>query len=106
MSYRRGRVGAGGVSLVIGIISVMALTTTSALAVTAGQVDDLEDGLLGNWQTGPNNLNPGLNISSGGPAGADDNYFLLRSNGGTNVSGGRLVAFNPGAQWAGNYLAA
>ena len=104
MSYRRGRVGAGAVSLVIVIVSVMTLTTTSARAVTAGQVDDFEDGLLGNWQTGPNNLNPGTNVSGGGPAGAEDNYFLLRANGGG--SGGRLVAFNPGAQWAGNYLAA
>ena len=106
MSYRRRWVASGAVLLGVVIIIVMTCATTTPAAraaIVAGQVDDFEDGTTRNWQTGAGNPNPGTNVAAGGPAGADDNYLLLRANGGG--SGGRLVAFNS-AQWAGNYLAA
>ena len=90
------------VVIAIGLLSWLGATAARA-AVVAGQVDDFENGALQSWDTGPNNINPGVNVSGGGPAGADDNFLRLTANGGG--SGGRLVAFNQD-QWKGNYLAA
>jgi hypothetical protein len=76
-------------------------------AVSIGQIDTFEDGTTQNWIVGllgEVSPVPPLNVPTGGPAGADDNYLLLRSTG-TPGAGGRLVAINP-AQWAGNYVAA
>lgn len=77
-------------------------------AVTIGQVDDFEDGTTQGWQI--NSLGQGApailpaNQSTGGPAGANDNYLQLGSSGGAGA-GSRLVVNNLFAQWAGNYTA-
>lgn len=77
-------------------------------AATIGQLDDFEDGTTQGWQI--NSLGGGApailpaNESTGGPAGANDNYLKLGSSGGSGA-GSRLVVNNLFAQWAGNYTA-
>ncbi len=73
--------------------------------IVPGQVDHFEEGGLLNWRAGGvGNPNPPMNIASGGPGGADDNYLQLTSNG-SGLAGGKLVVFNSN-QWAGDYLGA
>jgi hypothetical protein len=76
--------------------------------VTAGQVDDFEDGTTEGWIVGgaPGVVHPTppANVASGGPAGAADNYLRLTAIGGGGP-GSRLSAYN-GSQWTGDYLAA
>jgi hypothetical protein len=67
----------------------------SALAITAGQHDDFQNGTTQSWagNSGP------TNIANGGPDGVGDRYLQISANGfplGTKNT----------AQWAGNYLAA
>lgn len=78
-----------------------------AQAVTLGQIDDFEDGTTQGWVAallGASHPSPPANIPSGGPAGADDNYLLVTSVGGS-TAGSKLVVLNPG-QWAGDYTSA
>src|SRR5688572_2599860 len=85
------------------------LATSSALAVTSGQIDTFENGTTENWVV--NLLGMGspppetlpVNVPSGGPAGVDDNYLLLTSLGGAG-SGNRLSVINFMSQWAGDYV--
>ena len=86
------------------VVAALVAARPATAAVVSGQVDDFEGGGVLSWQGGPNNLTPPTNISSGGPAGADDNYMRLTSNGSFGA-GGRLIIFNQN-QWAGDYLAA
>ena len=89
-------------------LSIVCLTAGRASAVSIGLIDTFEDGTTDNWRI--NLLNLGndafqpINVTSGGPAGPDDNFMLMRSSG-LPGPGGRLVALNP-AQWAGDYVAA
>jgi hypothetical protein len=82
---------------------IASVSSPVGAVIVPGQVDDFEDGGFLGWQAGQQNRNGPANIASGGPAGLDDNYLLLASDG--SGSGGRLVAFN-GNQWAGDYLSA
>jgi hypothetical protein len=80
-----------------------------ASAVTLGQVDDFEDGTTQGWVVALQGANPPAatlptNISSGGPAGANDNYLQLTSLGNYGP-GGKLIAINV-SQWTGDYIAA
>src|SRR5205085_348091 len=61
------------------------------------------NGTLQSWQAGVVSPNPPLNVATGGPAGLNDNFMRLTSNGGS--AGGKLVVFNSN-QWTGNYTAA
>jgi hypothetical protein len=80
-------------------------------AVPIGQVDNFEDGTTQNWVINllgmgspPPSTLP-VNVPTGGPAGAGDNYLRLTSTG-SDGAGGRLVGIQYQHQWAGNYLAA
>jgi hypothetical protein len=78
------------------------------LGVILGQTDTFEDGTTQGWVVGllgAAHPAPPVNIPTGGPAGADDNFLLLTSVGGTGP-GSRLSVINFAAQWAGDYLAA
>ena len=87
-------------SLTITAMAWIALAP-AAHAIVAGQVDDFENGTLMGWAHGvPGYL---VNVSSGGPAGLDDNYMRLISDG--VGQGGRLTTFNL-QQWLGNYIGA
>jgi hypothetical protein len=72
--------------------------------VFVGLRDAFEDDTAQGWEVGLPSANVPVNIASGGPAGAGDNYLLLTSSGGGGP-GGRLVVFNE-SQWAGDYVAA
>jgi len=74
----------------------------TALAITAGQIDDFENGTEQGWDEGNPSPNPPVNVASGGPQGANDNY--LRNVSGGAGDGSRMVMFNR-AQWTGNYNA-
>ncbi len=92
-----------------GITTILLLATALLLsapagAVTPGQVDDFEDGTTQNWTVGSPHPEPPVNVPTGGPDGADDNYLLATASGG-NGPGSRLAVRN-GIQWAGDYLAA
>lgn len=85
---------------------------TAAAQVTAGQVDNFENGTTQNWVTNllgmGGTLPPALvptNIATGGPAGVDDNYLRLGASGQPGP-GGRIAVLNYAGQWVGNYLAA
>ncbi|MCD2259590.1 T9SS type A sorting domain-containing protein [Psychroserpens luteolus] len=84
------------------ILSLLFLIgTCSALAqVNLGQIDDFENGTTENWTDGGSSVPP-VNISSGGPTGANDNYLSDPSLGGGG-EGSKMVMFNE-QQWAGNY---
>jgi hypothetical protein len=86
---------------------LVASLAVPARAVVVGQIDTFEDGTTQGWTAGgllgvpPF---PPTNISTGGPAGAGDNYLQLTAIGGDGP-GSRLSAFNL-SQWAGDYIAA
>lgn len=89
-------------------LSIVCLSAGRASAVSIGLIDTFEDGTTDNWLInllgmGNNAFQP-INVPSGGPAGLDDNYMLMRSSG-LAGAGGRLVVLNP-AQWTGDYVAA
>ena len=86
-------------------LSVAAIIAAPAvLAVTAGQIDDFENGSNMGWREGANSPNPPTNISTGGPQGANDNYLRDISAGGAGA-GGKMVMFNL-SQWTGDFNAA
>lgn len=73
--------------------------------ITVGQVDDFEDGTEQDWEDGGSGSNSEpVNIATGGPDGANDNYLSNTALGGTG-EGSRMVMFNS-AQWGGAYTAA
>jgi hypothetical protein len=80
---------------------VLALVTAPAALAqpVAGQIDDFQNGTVMNWTNGPA-PNP-INISTGGPAGANDRFMQVTATG-SGGSGGRLITFNR-TQWAGNF---
>ncbi len=87
---------------------MLALVPSTLLAVTIGQTDDFEDGTTQGWVVGllgAVHPAPPSNVSTGGPAGVDDNYLLLTSLGGQGA-GSRLAVINFNSQWAGDYSAA
>jgi hypothetical protein len=89
-------------------VALMGLgTVATSQAVVFGQTDDFEDGTTQGWISallGAPNPNPPVNVGTGGPAGTDDSYLLITSNGLTGP-GGRLVSMNL-SQWSGDYTTA
>jgi len=89
-----------------GALIAAVFAAPSRAQVTLGQIDTFEDGTTQGWGVGAGGSPvPPVNIATGGPAGAGDNFLELTSLGGAGGPGSRLVALND-AQWAGNYLAA
>lgn len=104
-----------GFVLLAAFLSV--LPATGSAQIAPGQTSNFEAGTTQGWLI---NLLGGLpapigqpvapaaafpvNVPTGGPAGANDNYLKLTSLG-TSGPGGRLMVLNPGA-WGGNWLAA
>lgn len=72
----------------------LALCGSRALAVSAGQTDNFQDGTVANWTGGGGTSN----IATGGPAGAGDKYVQFAAN-------VNLATFNLN-QWTGDYTAA
>jgi hypothetical protein len=84
----------------IGTLCLLVLAN-HATAISLGQIDDFENGTTMGWHEGPQSPNPPTNVSTGGPAGADDAFLRDVSNG-SNFAGGRMVMLNT-AQWLGSY---
>ena len=88
----------------------VALAIPATAAPVFGQVDDFEDGTTQGWTVAvglPGTFHPlpPINVASGGPQGADDNYLLLRAIAGLGGAGSRMSVLNL-SQWAGDYAAA
>jgi hypothetical protein len=96
----------------IGLALLMSLlgtpfTPSARGAVIVGQVDTFEDGTTQGWTAGGTlaaPVVPPANVTTGGPAGVDDNYLRISAIGGSGP-GSKLAAFNL-SQWTGNYTAA
>jgi hypothetical protein len=89
-------------AMAIGFLAATQVIPAGA-TIISGQIDDFQGGTAQLWDSGSANPHPPTNISSGGPAGINDRYLQLTSDGAG--AGGKLVTFNSG-QWAGNYLGA
>jgi len=74
-----------------------------AWSITAGQIDDFQEGTTAGWGVGVVSPVPPVNVASGGPDGAGDAYLELTSLGGGGP-GSRLAVDNA-VQWAGDYIA-
>lgn len=81
------------------LLSLPVPVTSSGPVV--GHVDNFEDGTLQEWSSGADNKN----ISSGGPAGADDNYLQIERPTLTAPYPFHLGTKNT-TTWAGDYLTA
>ncbi len=75
-----------------------------AFAIVSNQYDNFEDGTTQGWGSGVPNPTPPVNVTTGGPGGANDNFLQVASSGGAGA-GSKLVIINS-AQWTGNYVAA
>ena len=82
-------------------VLICVFCTRAAFGIVNGQIDTFEDGTTMNWANGAGNL---INMDTGGPGGANDNFLQLSANGSPAI-GGRLTTFNL-FQWLGNYIAA
>jgi hypothetical protein len=85
------------------IVFGLLLFAGSAKAIVVGQLDNFEDGTLQDWNNGGAGAPPVLNIGTGGPAGVNDNFMQVTSDG--SGAGQFLTVFNR-SQWLGNYLGA
>ena len=82
-------------------IVLIFLSLTVWAQVTAGQIDDFEDGTIQGWFEGAFSPNPPINITTDGPSGVNDNYLQDDSAGGSGP-GSNMVIRNM-TQWSGNY---
>jgi len=73
----------------------------AVLAVSAGQLDDFQDGTTMGWQHGTESPLPPTVVPDGGPLGAGDAYLAVASLGGLGP-GSRLAVLNR-AQWTGDF---
>ncbi len=84
------------------VFTLAATLTARASVIPVGQVDDFNDGQLNNWLGGGSAMMAvGQEIiSTGGPAGAGDQYLQFNSGGASNAP--RLLASND-VQWLGDF---
>src|SRR5688500_16552807 len=87
----------------VAVLACSLLLTSTASAVTFGQLDNFQSGTTAGWDHGSRSDNPPTDIPTGGPAGAGDRFLRNVSQG--SGAGSRQVMFNQ-AQWTGNYSAA
>ena len=91
-----------------GVVAVAALMVAGALtrpvgaSPVAAQVNDFEAGTTQGWTNGGGAADP-VNSTTGGPAGAGDNFLRVTARGGGGA-GSRLVVFNASTPWTGNYV--
>ncbi len=87
------------------IVGSVVLSAPSVRAdIALGQSDDFEDDTLMNWNGSFLPATLPMNISTGGPAGAGDNYLQITSSGGGGP-GSKLATYNQD-QWIGDYTTA
>jgi hypothetical protein len=90
--------------LVIGCLLGCAALGTRTPAAQVITVSDFQDNTTDGWQVdrAAQHVAPQV-VSDGGPKGDSDAFLELTSLGG-NGPGSKLAAFNPTADWTGNYL--
>jgi glucose/arabinose dehydrogenase len=88
----------------VSLFVLVLLICPAAIGITVGQKDDFENGTTQGWISGSANPHPPVNVTTGGPAGTNDNYLRITSTGGFGA-GSKLVAFNTN-QWKGDYTSA
>src|SRR5690606_17750449 len=97
----------GAVVVLLAVLSA-AGTSPGVAAPLIGQIDTFEDGTTQGWSVdllgGGGHPTPPSN-QTGGQGGAEDNYLLLQSLGGSGA-GSKLSAATLDARWTGDYLAA
>lgn len=85
------------------------LMSTSLMAqITAGQVDDFEDGTVQDWVIAINGAsapNDPTNVTTGGPDGLNDNFLNYVTTGAPGGAGSRTLIINQSSDWMGNYTA-
>ena len=90
------------------VLALCLMQVPCASAALIGQVDNFEDGTTQGWVVGlglgASHPSPPINVATGGPLGADDNYLRLTAVGGAGA-GNRLTVINID-QWSGDYTAA
>jgi hypothetical protein len=88
------------------IASAVLLASFNVYALPTGP-DDFEDGTTQGWTVGNPSVHPAppVNVSTGGPAGAGDNYLQVTALGPGGGAGKALSVLNF-SQWSGNFLAA
>lgn len=73
--------------------------------ITAGQVDDFENGRTQDWAVGAAASSQISNVETGGPTGVDDNFLQYATTGAPGGPGSKMIVFNR-AQWTGDYSSA
>ncbi len=78
------------------------LAVSHAFAIAPYSLDTFQNGTLSGWSGSTQASTLPSIVSTGGPAGANDKYLRVKSNGGT-TAGGKLSIHNE-TQWAGDYV--
>lgn len=93
------------------LLSLLLTTSATLCQVVANQVDDFEDGILGNgtyanWTVGNSSVaaNQISRPTNGGPDGAGDAYFSYATTGNANGAGSRMIVLSRNAQWSGDFI--
>jgi hypothetical protein len=89
-------------SIAIIVAVGLLICADSAQAIVVGQIDNFEDETLQNWANGGAfGVPPVVNVNTGGPAGANDNFMQVTADG--SGPGSFLTVFNR-TQWLGDYI--
>lgn len=84
------------------IIPFLIMSFWSYAQVSAGQIDDFEDGTVQNWIIGSSTGAP-INVATGGPNGLNDNFLEYTSTGASGTAS-RMVFFNANSQWSADFV--
>lgn len=99
----------GVAALALAGFVVAAGLSSAALAITAGQIDDFQNGTTQSWAEGLTGALPPVPpavVANAGPAGTGDFAMRLTAVGVAVGPGGKLVVNNNQARWIGSYTAA
>lgn len=87
------------------LCAIIATGGPASASISLGPINDFQGGTAEGWSSGFPNPNPPAVVSDGGPAGSGDGFLTVTSIGGVDA-GSKLVAFNFGPDWTGDYIAA
>jgi hypothetical protein len=91
------------------IFSLLLTTLTVSAQIVSNHVDDFEDNTVQGWnidQFGAGAPNPPTNVNTGGPDGVDDNFLQYVTTGNGGGPGSKMIIFQFGSEWMGNYTTA
>ena len=86
------------------LLLILILISFEAVSqILANQVDDFEDGTTQNWGIGGAAANQPTNVATGGPDGADDNFFSYTTTGNPGGPGSKMIIYSREDQWSGDF---